>query len=59
MHDCSKIIAKGLMETGELIFREGNKCVDHLANLVQSKELGSMIVDTPLASLLPLLQTDA
>ncbi|MBA0880513.1 hypothetical protein Goshw_010403 [Gossypium schwendimanii] len=53
MRDCLLLIVEmGVMQI-QHIFRESNKCVNHLANLAQNSDLDMVVLNSPPASLLP------
>ncbi|KAH1073682.1 hypothetical protein J1N35_026010 [Gossypium stocksii] len=53
VRDCLLLIVEmGVMQI-QHIFRESNKCVNHLANLAQNSDLDMVVLNSPLASLLP------
>nr|GLL45961.1 uncharacterized protein LOC109163410 [Ipomoea trifida] len=57
--DCRFLLDSFEQRTLQHILREGNKCADHLANMGQLGEWGTVILDSPPASIEVLLAADA
>ncbi|MBA0700777.1 hypothetical protein Goari_022181, partial [Gossypium aridum] len=57
--DCLELINERWVLEMRHELREGNKCMDRLANLAQDLALGVVLPHTPPISILSLLQVDA
>lgn len=57
--DCLNLIREGRVMVVRHIFREGNHCADHLANLAHEGTDGLVRLPNPRGSLLPSLHANA